>query len=115
MAGMLRRLGIDLVGHHHRGTEDARNIAQLVLRLRTMGADFAATGWLSPKKFPSVDILIDSGGQTKPATLHSRSIAALKKVAGRLFGKRVESLTLASSGDSIASDEMLLDIEPAHG
>jgi len=44
MAGMLRDLGIELVGKHHSGIDDARNIARIVTKLLEGGAVVEGTG-----------------------------------------------------------------------
>ena len=43
MMGMLRALELPHVGHHHRGRDDVRNIAAIVLRLLELDASFAPT------------------------------------------------------------------------
>lgn len=48
MAGMLRTLGLPLVGHHHRGIDDCRNIAALLRALLAAGGAVAPTGQLTP-------------------------------------------------------------------
>ena len=37
MAGMLRALDLELVGRHHSGIDDARNIARIVITLLAKG------------------------------------------------------------------------------
>ncbi|EOD26859.1 hypothetical protein EMIHUDRAFT_430115 [Emiliania huxleyi CCMP1516] len=44
MDKMLRQLQLPLVGRHHLGIDDARNIAAIVVRLRQLGAKIDATG-----------------------------------------------------------------------
>merc|ERR1719247_530438 len=44
MSSMLAKLGLPLIGRHHLGIDDARNIARVVIRLRELGASVDATG-----------------------------------------------------------------------
>jgi inhibitor of KinA sporulation pathway (predicted exonuclease) len=44
MAGMLDHLGIDLIGHHHSGIDDARNIARIVAALLKKNVSFEVNG-----------------------------------------------------------------------
>lgn len=53
MVDMLRRLKLPLEGRHHLGIDDARNIARIVLRLATLGADIDVTGGSSNIKASS--------------------------------------------------------------
>jgi inhibitor of KinA sporulation pathway (predicted exonuclease) len=43
MPGMLRELGLELIGTHHRGIDDCRNLARIALALADAGADFELT------------------------------------------------------------------------
>lgn len=47
MSAMLRRLNLPLVGHHHSGIDDARNIARIVARIALLGAEIDATSVLA--------------------------------------------------------------------
>ena len=44
MAGMLAALGLPLVGHHHLGIDDSRNIASIVGELARRGVLIEQTG-----------------------------------------------------------------------
>jgi inhibitor of KinA sporulation pathway (predicted exonuclease) len=44
MDGMLQHLKMELIGRHHSGIDDARNIARLVIRLLEDGAELVANG-----------------------------------------------------------------------
>jgi len=49
MSGMLDQLGLPLVGHHHRGIDDARNIANIAVQLVRMGSTIDQTGQIGKK------------------------------------------------------------------
>ncbi len=49
MMGMLRALRIPHVGHHHRGRDDVRNLASIVISLLSQGATFKPT-WTEEKR-----------------------------------------------------------------
>lgn len=49
MSGMLDQLGLPLVGHHHRGIDDARNIANIAVQLVRMGSTIDQTGHIGKK------------------------------------------------------------------
>ncbi|MCP4503357.1 MAG: exonuclease domain-containing protein [Deltaproteobacteria bacterium] len=46
MSGMLRRFGLPLLGHHHRGIDDCRNLAHLLQVLLEKGAELRETASL---------------------------------------------------------------------
>eukprot|EP00929_Paragymnodinium_shiwhaense_P112095 TRINITY_DN80353_c0_g1_i1.p1 TRINITY_DN80353_c0_g1~~TRINITY_DN80353_c0_g1_i1.p1 ORF type:complete len:282 (-),score=29.62 TRINITY_DN80353_c0_g1_i1:376-1221(-) len=52
MMSMLRDLNIKHIGKHHLGIDDTRNIANIVIRLATRGAQLTATGETSPGVVP---------------------------------------------------------------
>lgn len=43
MAGMLKKLKLDLIGRHHSGIDDCRNILRIIQKLREAGWDPATT------------------------------------------------------------------------
>lgn len=46
MRGMLKGMGLELIGRHHRGIDDCRNIARLCRALVQSGAEIGVTGQL---------------------------------------------------------------------
>ncbi len=56
MPGMLRELGLRLTGYHHRGIDDCRNIAELLLMLHRSGAAVDVTDKLRTHRYPGLSV-----------------------------------------------------------
>lgn len=54
MAGMLKSLGLELTGHHHRGIDDCRNIAKILGALLQAGGGFGPSRELDLSKHPTI-------------------------------------------------------------
>jgi inhibitor of KinA sporulation pathway (predicted exonuclease) len=52
MAGMLRRLDMNIQGRHHSGIDDCRNIARIMKRMLEEGVVFKQTSYHAPKEVP---------------------------------------------------------------
>ena len=65
MTGMLRALGLQLVGHHHRGIDDCRNIAALCRSLIRKGAVIDVTKTLAPPQHAPLSIKNDGKNGTE--------------------------------------------------
>jgi len=50
MVGMMRAMGLTLVGHHHRGIDDCRNLATLYGALLERGGVVEVTGNASKRR-----------------------------------------------------------------
>lgn len=46
MVSIMKEMNLPLIGRHHSGIDDAKNIARIVKKLHHMGAIFSETGWL---------------------------------------------------------------------
>ena len=106
MAGMLRQLGLKLIGHHHRGIDDCRNIAEIAKVLLKKGAEASITGTLALNKYPPLTLNLTLGEKTETAVLKIRNISSLYGLIGKVFKCRVTKLKL-SDGKVIESDEGL--------
>lgn len=85
MAGMLRELGLPLLGHHHCGIDDCRNIAAVYKALLERGGTSEVTAQLPIHRFPPIAIQLCLGGRRKSVRLTSRDLKALRGLAGRAF------------------------------
>ena len=56
MPGMMDAIGLRLIGRHHRGIDDCRNIAELYLMLLRQGAAAQVTSELRAHRFPDLQI-----------------------------------------------------------
>lgn len=108
MPGMLRAMDLPLVGHHHRGIDDCRNLARLLLTLLERGATLAPTGAVAPKRYPPLPVVLHAPGQDAPhaVTLTRRSVQTLRSVAGAWLQTRTAGFALAD-GTPLSSDDAL--------
>jgi inhibitor of KinA sporulation pathway (predicted exonuclease) len=108
MAGMLRALGLPLVGRHHRGIDDSRNIARLVVALVEQGVPIAITTELPASRHPPLSVAVRLGGETGTVTIGQRSIAAILKRAESRFRRPVTRVFLDDR--PLDTDQDLLDV-----
>lgn len=111
MAGMMKELGLPLVGHHHRGIDDCRNIAVLCKTLLNGGAQLEITSELPPSKYPPITILLRLGDRVEETILSRRSVTALAGLAGNTFKSRILEFH-RPDGTRIVQDEDLLFLTP---
>lgn len=111
MSGMLRELGLELVGHHHRGIDDCRNIAALLKTLFGRGARVEITARLPVSKYPPITVLLCLGEQVEQARLDARSIKILLGLSGRLFRCKPVKIQ-RQDGRLINDDEDLASLCP---
>ena len=106
MSGMLRTMELDLIGHHHRGIDDCRNIATLYRALLAKGAATELTAELPTSKFPPITLTLCAGGQSNKAELTVRNLRALFGVAGRIYRNQFASAH-RQDGSLITDDDDL--------
>ncbi|MCA9571889.1 MAG: exonuclease domain-containing protein, partial [Myxococcales bacterium] len=108
MPGMLEALGLPLIGRHHRGIDDARNIARIVLALAERGVDIEPTGRLAPSRYPSVRIVLVREGREAEVTLERRTLPSLLGLASGTHRRQATGV-LDVDGREL-TDEDLLDL-----
>lgn len=111
MPGMLDDLGLELKGHHHRGIDDCRNITDILIELVKKGGDVEPNAKLSVQKFPPLTLNLKFGERVEEIRLDYRNIQVLKKMAGKLFKKKVSGF-VSAKGDEINHDKDLKYISP---
>lgn len=119
MPGMLEALGLPLEGRHHRGIDDCRNTARIVLALAARGASFSTTSRLSPGHFPALPLVLRHRGEERAIVLKKRARTALLGMAGSTFRTKIVALFTAT-GAPLEDDEALAELLPgdvveAHG
>ena len=111
MAGMLKDLGLEIVGHHHCGIDDCRNITELCRTLVHEGAQIEPTKKLSISKYPPITIQLRLGDRIEQVKLGGRSMKALIGIAGKTFKKSISGFT-NKDGIQIKEDRDLLHLTP---
>lgn len=85
MPAMLRALGLELEGTHHRGIDDCHNIARIALALAARGARFEITSKLAASHYPELSLELQWRDRVLPAVLRKRHLASLLGLASGLF------------------------------
>lgn len=111
MSGMLRELDIPLIGHHHRGIDDCRNIANLYIKLLENGASPEQTKTLKINKYPPIRVKLQLGEKTEIALLTGRNTEVLKNLAQKTFKTKILQVNKAD-GKEIKSEEDFANLEP---
>lgn len=106
MAGMLRKLNLELKGHHHRGIDDCKNITEIVKTLIAKGAKLSVSGTLPLSKYPPILLNFSLGERKEKAVLKVRSLSSLYGLIGKVFQCKITELKLAD-GTAIEKDEDL--------
>ncbi len=89
MAGMMRDLGMELKGHHHRGIDDCRNITELCKRLVRDGAQIEITTELPISNYPPISLQLRLENRVEKIKIPRRSLKILSGIAGKIFKKRI--------------------------
>lgn len=92
MARMLEALGLELIGHHHRGIDDTRNIARLARALIERGQALTLTGELSPSRYPPITVVLERWGERIPIELGKRALGTLLGAASAAFHKQANQV-----------------------
>ncbi|MCP3925903.1 MAG: exonuclease domain-containing protein [Desulfobacterales bacterium] len=110
MAGMLKDLGLELTGHHHRGIDDCRNISEICKELVRKGAEIDSNAALSINKYPPVTLKLKLADKIEKIKLTKRTINGLNKMAGKTFRKRISEL-YNKEGKQLVCDNDLMFLE----
>lgn len=110
MTGMLRQLGLKLKGHHHRGIDDCRNIAEIIKVLLRKGAKPKVTGTLPREKYPPLSLTLCLGEREESAVLKIRNISSLYGLASKIFKCSISSFNL-ECGKSVEIDEDIMGLK----
>ncbi|MCB9673291.1 MAG: exonuclease domain-containing protein [Alphaproteobacteria bacterium] len=106
MPGMLDALGLPLIGRHHRGIDDTRNIASIVLALAERGVALEPTGTLAPSRYPPVRLVLVREGIETEVTLERRTLPSLLGLASGAHRRQATGVSDAGgrelSGDDLA-------------
>lgn len=111
MPSMLSALGLELEGRHHRGIDDCRNIARIVLALHERGASFDITTRLSASQMPGLPITLRLGDHVEHVVLRKRVLSTLRGLASGLFRAKIVRFE-TSEGVELRDDDALLDLRP---
>jgi len=105
MPSMLKNLGLELLGRHHRGIDDCRNIARMAQALAALGASFSVTTTLSPSRYPPLPLVLTRGELRRHVTVNKRALATLLGLACGVFR---DSIAEARTADGALVDDALL-------
>lgn len=105
MTAMLEALDVELVGRHHRGIDDSRNIAKLAHALMVRGQKIEVTSQLAPSSYPTLSLHLVRGTSEAGVELNKRAMGSLLGVAAGAFRRQIDR---AWEGDrELKSDEDL--------
>lgn len=110
MVSMLDALGLELEGRHHRGIDDCRNIARIILALAALGGRFELTGRLAASHYPELPIELRWRDRVEAATLKRRGLPALLGLASGIF--RAQMVKAALEGGPPLDDDALCELAP---
>jgi len=108
MPGMLDALDLPLLGRHHRGIDDCRNIARIVAALAGRGVPIVPTTELPVSRHPPLAVQVRLGAQAAAVGVTQRSLAALLERSAAQFNRPVRCLRHGER--ALRSDEDLLDV-----
>lgn len=105
MAGMLKRLKLPLVGHHHRGIDDCRNIAAIAEALIKRGTQLDTTSRLAPSRYPVLPLILQKGDTQHHVELTKRALPTLIGLAQGAFRQNVRKFH-TKTGEVINQDAL---------
>jgi len=110
MPGMLEALGLPLVGVHHRGIDDCKNIAAIARALAEGGQALSLTGALAPSRYPPLRLVLEDGaGLVHEVQLNKRALKTLLGLASGTLRRRIRELR-PPEGVPLLADEDLCDL-----
>ena len=105
MPSMLRDLGLELIGRHHRGIDDCRNIARIAQALAVLGAEFKPTSRFSPSRYPPISLLLRRGDERHRVTLKKRVLPSLLGLASSAFRSQIVAIR-GADGAQLCDDDL---------
>ena len=107
---MLNKLELELEGHHHRGIDDCRNIAKILIALIKKGIRIETTTHISSSAFGPMNLTVVSGDITHHISVGKRKMATLKGMLSGIFRTQDLKITL-EDGTELINDEDLFDLK----
>ena len=109
MASMLKALKLPLIGHHHCGIDDCRNIAEILKVIVKSGAKIDFTGKLPIAKYPPISLKLSLGDETHNIELNQRNMKTLIALTRKTFKRSFTELHL-SDGTVLSQDNDLVTL-----
>ncbi|MBA3549300.1 MAG: exonuclease domain-containing protein [Nannocystis sp.] len=109
MPAMLRGLGLELEGRHHRGIDDCQNIARIALALAERGAKFELTSKLASSHYPELPLELRWRDQVQQAVLRKRVLPTLLGLASGLFHSKITRV-YTMDGQEVTDDAVLAEL-----
>ena len=110
MVSMLASLGLELEGRHHRGIDDCRNIARIVLALAALGGKFDITARLPSSQYPELPLELRWQGRSESVVLRRRGLATLLGLASGAFHSKMTQAFVADGPP--LDDDALCELAP---
>jgi len=109
MVKMLAALDLELQGRHHRGIDDCRNIARVVLELASRGATFEITAEIPRSRYPDLPLVLRHGDIEKHVVLRKRAYPSLEGLVSGAY--RRQCVALHHDGAPL-DDDTVVDLRP---